>query len=261
MEQMLSRLKLTTVCQGAHCPNLGECFNRGTATFMILGDRCTRNCRFCAVGHVLSPGLPDEKEPGHVAEAVKQAGLTHVVITSVTRDDLPDGGASQFVKTIEAIRNVSPESTIEILVPDFKGDEKALRSVFHARPDVFNHNVETVSRLYDEIRPRAVYRRSLEVLTRAAEAGLVTKSGLMLGLGETRSELQQVFKDLVMAGCRILTLGQYLAPSGEHAPVRRYVPPAEFEELETAARNMGFEQVFAGPFVRSSYRAEELLSK
>jgi lipoyl synthase len=261
MENMLNRLKLATVCQGAHCPNIGECFNRGTATFMILGDHCTRNCRFCAVEHTKVPLPPDEREPDHVAEAVKLAGITHVVITSVTRDDLPDDGAHQFVRTIRAIRKNTPDSTIEILVPDFRGDEASLKAVCDARPDVFNHNVETVPRLYAEVRPQAVYKRSVAVISHAFGEGLVTKSGLMLGLGETEAELKKVFDDLLGAGCRILTMGQYLAPSENHAPVKRYVPPAVFDELADVARNMGFEQVFAGPFVRSSYRAEELLSK
>ncbi|MFO7962380.1 MAG: lipoyl synthase [Desulfobacterales bacterium] len=261
MESMLSRLKLATVCQSAQCPNIGECFHRGTATFMILGDRCTRNCRFCAVPHTTAPLMPDDKEPMHVAQAVKAAGLSHVVITSVTRDDLPDGGAGHFVSTVEAVRKRSPESTVELLIPDFKGEQSSVEAICRVWPDVFNHNVETVPRLYREIRPQADYARSLTVLSQAAEAGLRTKSGLMLGLGETASELENVFQDLVASGCRILTMGQYLAPSRDHAPVRRYIPPEEFDMLASVARKTGFEHVFAGPFVRSSYRAEELLSK
>ena len=258
MERMLGRLKLATVCQSAHCPNIGECFNCGTATFMILGDHCTRNCRFCAVPKATSPLSVDSKEPHNVADAARQLGLTHVVVTSVTRDDLPDGGADQFVKTIVAIRETSPGSTIEVLVPDFKGEESIIKRVCDATPDVFNHNVETVPRLYPGIRPQAVYKRSLAVIRFAAQSGLTVKSGLMLGLGETKEELSEVFKDLADAGCSILTLGQYLAPSKEHAPVVRYVPPEEFDRLAEIARHMGFKEVFSGPFVRSSYRAEEV---
>jgi lipoyl synthase len=261
MEKMFDRRHLSTVCQSAHCPNLGECFNRGTATFMILGDQCTRNCRFCAVAHAQTPPWPDENEPEQVARAVCELGLRHVVITSVTRDDLCDGGAGQFVRTVAAIRKTCPESTIEILVPDFNGDLQVLEVVCNARPDVLNHNVETVPRLYPDIRPQAVYERSLAVLKYAAGVGLTTKSGLMLGLGETADELEQVFYDLVQASCKILTLGQYLAPSKTHAPVKRYVPPEQFDDLGELARQMGFKTVFSGPFVRSSYRADEIYQK
>jgi len=257
MERMLGRLRLATVCQSAYCPNIGECFNRGTATFMILGDQCTRNCRFCAVEHAV-PGPIDLDEPAHVAQAVHQLNLNHVVVTSVTRDDLTNGGAVQFVKTIEAIRKRCPEATVEILVPDFQGDITALNMVCDARPDVFNHNVETVPRLYPDIRPQALYHRSLSVLEYAANKGLNAKSGLMLGLGETSTELRSVFLDLVQVGCEYLTLGQYLSPSKDHAPVVRYVPPEEFDQLAQTARKKGFKEVFAGPFVRSSYRAGEL---
>ena len=258
IERMLGRLRLTTVCQSANCPNLGECFNRGTATFMILGDHCTRNCRFCAVPPATSPLCVDPEEPRNLAEAAHQLGLTHIVVTSVTRDDLSDGGAGQFVKTIDALRKISPASTIEILVPDFKGDESIINKVCHSKPDVFNHNMETVPRLYPSIRPQAVYERSLKVIRIAAASGLIVKSGLMLGLGETTEELSDAFKDLVNAGCSILTLGQYLAPSKDHAPVVRYVPPEEFERLAEIARSTGLKDVFSGPFVRSSYRAEEV---
>ncbi len=261
MEKMLGRLHLSTVCQSAHCPNLGECFNRGTATFMILGDQCTRNCRFCAVAHAETPPAPDENEPEQVARAAAELGLRHVVVTSVTRDDLVDGGAGQFARTVAAIRKICPESAVEILVPDFNGDPRALGAVCDARPDVFNHNVETVPRLYPEVRPQAVYERSLAVLEYAVGAGLTTKSGLMLGLGETPDELDLVFADLVHAGCTILTMGQYLAPSKAHAAVKRYVPPQQFDDLGERARKMGFKAVFAGPFVRSSYRADEIYQK
>ena len=258
IERMLKELGLSTVCQSAHCPNMGECFNRGTATFMILGDQCTRNCRFCAVAHRKSPPAVDPEEPLHLADAAQQLGLSHVVVTSVTRDDLADGGAGQFVKTIAALRKNTPPPTIEILVPDFKGDADAIKRVCDARPDVFNHNMETVPRLYPAIRPQAEYGRSLSVLKLAAQNGLTVKSGLMLGLGETIEEVLSVFKDLMAVDCAIVTLGQYLPPSDEHAPVVRYIPPEEFDQWAEKARDIGFRQVFSGPFVRSSYRAEEV---
>ena len=259
MEKRLERLRLATVCQSAHCPNLGECFGRGTATFMILGIRCTRRGRFCAVGK--GPSLPvDPDEPDHVAQAVRSLGLTHAVVTSVTRDDLPDGGAGQFVRTIQQIRTTCDSVRVETLVPDFNGSIPALQAVCTARPDVFNHNIETVSRLYGAVRPGAGYRRSLSVLSYAGGRGLWTKSGLMLGLGETETEIRQTLMDLRRAGCAALTLGQYLSPSKDHFPVARYVSPAEFDEWEKIARSMGFKAVAAGPLVRSSYRAEELMT-
>ena len=258
IERMLEELRLLTVCQSAHCPNLGECFSRGTVTFMILGDQCTRNCRFCAVAHTKMPPAVDPDEPLHLADAAQQLGLSHVVVTSVTRDDLADGGAGQFVKTIAALRKNTPPPTIEILVPDFKGEPDAIKRVCDARPDVFNHNMETVPRLYPAIRPQAEYGRSLSVLNLAAQNGLTVKSGLMLGLGETIEEVLSVFKDLVAVDCAILTLGQYLAPSDEHAPVVRYIPPEEFDLWAEKARDIGFREVFSGPFVRSSYHAEEV---
>lgn len=251
---------LHTVCEEALCPNLGECFSSGTATFMILGDRCTRDCRFCAIRH--GPhALPDPEEPNRVAEAVEGLALEYVVITSVTRDDVPDGGAGLFAQTIHAIRKRMPETKIEVLIPDFKGNRDALRTVVAARPDVLNHNIETVPRLYPAARPQAVYERSLDLLrgVRAIDASMRTKSGLMLGLGERTFELKEVFRDLLDASCRILTLGQYLRPSPGHLPVERYVPPEEFDALRFVALNMGFEQVASGPFVRSSYHAKELL--
>ncbi len=258
IEKLLADLNLSTVCRSAQCPNIGECFNRGTATFMILGNRCTRNCRFCAVEHgaVFSP--PDPDEPENVVRAAKHLRLTHMVVTSVTRDDLADGGAGQFIKTIEAFKRELPGSTIEILTPDFQGDMSVVAAVCKAGPDVYNHNVETVPRLYPSIRPQAVYQRSLDVLKTAAASGLRVKSGLMLGLGETAEELASVFKDLAACGCSILTMGQYLAPSSRHAPVVRYIPPEEFDRLGEIARLEGFKEVFSGPFVRSSYRAEEI---
>lgn len=256
MEHMLDRLGLATVCQSAHCPNIGECFNRGAATFMILGNLCTRNCRFCAVNHGI-PETPDINEPENVAKAAYKLGLRHIVVTSVTRDDLNDGGADQFVKTIQAIRRLCPDSTIEILVPDFRGNMNSLKKVCEAKPDIFNHNIETVPGLYKSIRPKARYFRSIRIIEYAANMGMDVKSGLMLGLGETFTELKEVFKDLVFAGCRYLTLGQYLSPSEYHAPVVRYIEPHEFDQLAQNARLEGFKEVYSGPFVRSSYRADE----
>ncbi len=257
MEKALQKLQLATVCQSAQCPNLGECFARGTATFMILGTKCTRRCRFCAV----DKGFPkevDKKEPERVARAVQLLGLKYTVITSVTRDDLPDGGGSQFIRTIEQIRMMCPGVGIEVLIPDFRGLLQPLKQVCEACPDVLNHNIETVPRLYSFIRPIAKYRRSLGVLEYAARQGLNVKSGLMLGLGETKKEIIQTLKDLKLAGCMYLTLGQYLAPSGNHFPVVRFVPPEEFEELAETARLIGFSGVAAGPLVRSSYRADQM---
>lgn len=257
-EKMLSALgSLNTVCQSARCPNIGECFERGTATFMILGNRCTRNCNFCAVPSG-SPLLPDEGEPEQVAKAAESLGLSYVVVTSVTRDDLPDGGAGQFAETIRAIRRRLPSARVEVLVPDFAGSEKALTTVLEPGPDVLNHNLETIPRLYPEVRPRADYGRSLGLLRRAKEmmAEGTTKSGLMLGLGERKEEVIRVLEDLRGAGCDIVTLGQYLSPSPGHLPVRRYVAPEEFDELREEAMRLGFGHVEAGPLVRSSYHAE-----
>lgn len=250
---------LHTVCEEALCPNLGECYSSGTATFIILGDRCTRNCRFCAIEH--GPlSLPDPEEPERVAEAVENLGLEYVVITSVTRDDVPDGGAGIFAETIHAVRRRMPKTEIEVLIPDFQGHRDALRSVVEARPDVLNHNVETVPRLYPSVRPQAIYQRSLDLLRSvgAIDASMPTKSGLMLGLGESPYELNEVFRGLLDTGCRILTLGQYLRPSSNHLPVERYVPPDEFDALRLVALDMGFDEVASGPFVRSSYHAKEL---
>lgn len=258
MTDLLGNLRLDTVCQQAHCPNLGECFNRGTATFMILGATCTRACRYCAVGKG-RPEAPDPGEPERVGRAVAALGLRHAVVTSVTRDDLPDGGAAHFAATIAAIRRHRPDATVEVLVPDFAGDTAALEQVIAARPDVCNHNIETVRRLFPDIRPRAGYDLSLRLLGRAAELGLSTKSGLMLGLGESEAEVLETMEDLRGAGCRSLTLGQYLAPSREHAPIDRYVTPSAFAALARTARDMGFAGVSSGPLVRSSYRAEAML--
>jgi len=254
-----ARESLHTVCQGAHCPNQAECFNRGTATFMILGDTCTRDCRFCAVT-AGKPLPPDLGEPQRVAEAAARLGLRHVVVTSVTRDDLPDGGAGLFADTIRAIRARLPKVAIEVLVPDFLGREEDLLTVLAAQPDVFNHNLETVRRLQPEIRPAADYERSLAVL-RFAAAGTprpTVKSGLMVGLGETDDELREAIADLRHAGCDLLTIGQYLAPSRKHAPVQRFVPPEMFAEYARYATGLGFRGVASGPMVRSSYHADRL---
>ena len=250
---------LHTVCREARCPNREECFARGTATFMILGATCTRCCRFCAV-HQGEPSLPDPDEPRRVAEAAVQMSLDHVVMTSVTRDDLPDGGAGAFAETIRALRVRRPGIRIEVLIPDFRGDEIALQTVLDARPDVLNHNLETVKRLYPEVRPEAVYDRSLELLGRVGRHApdMVVKSGLMLGLGEHPDELEAALKDLLAAGCRTFTLGQYLQPRKECLPVARFVPPAEFDAWYKTALGMGFHRVAAGPLVRSSYHAEAL---
>lgn len=250
---------LHTVCQEARCPNQGECFSRGTAVFLILGDSCTRRCRFCAVTQG-TPQEPDPDEPGRVAEAAGRMTLEYVVVTSVTRDDLADGGAGLFAETIRLLRAGRPAGRIEVLIPDFQGDEAALRTVLDARPDVLNHNLETVASLYPEVRPQAIYHRSLELLRRAAARapGIAVKSGLMLGLGECPEEVEATLHDLLAAGCQILTLGQYLQPKRGCLPVARYLPPAEFDGWREVALDMGFTQVASGPLVRSSYHAEEL---
>jgi lipoic acid synthetase len=250
------RLDLHTVCEEAHCPNIAECWAHRTATFMLLGDTCTRNCGFCAVTHG-RPLTVDPAEPGRVASAVASLGLRHVVVTSVNRDDLDDGGAGHFASTARAIKAKVPGCRVEVLVPDFQGNLDAVASVMTAPIDVFNHNVETVPRLYGRVRPGAKYPRSLAVLAAAAkgQTRVPTKAGLMLGLGEERHELLSVFQDLRAVGCRVLTLGQYLRPSIDHLPVERYVPPEEFSELRADALGLGFDHVEAGPLVRSSYHA------
>ena len=257
MQKRLADLELATVCQSAHCPNLGECFANGTATFMIMGTRCTRKCRFCAVDKG-APAPLDAGEPQRVAVAVGRMGVTHAVVTSVTRDDLPDGGAGHFAETIRRIHRQCPGVSVEVLVPDFGGALSAFDTVCAAGPDVLNHNIETVPRLYSSIRPMANYRRSLGIVAYAGSKGVITKSGLMLGLGETEREIRNVLRDLKTAGCMRLTIGQYLAPSRGHAPVVRYVPPEEFGMWAETARNMGFGAVASGPLVRSSYRAAEM---
>lgn len=253
---MLEDLHLATVCQEARCPNQCECFARGTATFMILGRTCTRGCTFCAV-HGGCPEDLDLEEPGRVAEAAERLGLRHVVVTSVTRDDLPDGGSAQFARTIRAIHERCG-ATVEVLTPDFQGRTEDIDRVADAHPDIFNHNVETVPRLYPEVRPEADYRRSLDLLERVAGRGLVAKSGLMLGLGEREEEILRVMEDLREAGCRALTLGQYLRPSEAHHEVVEFVTPEQFDRLRRRGLQMGFDGVAGGPFVRSSYNAGEL---
>jgi len=257
--KLLDELRLETVCDNARCPNRMECYSQKTATFMILGNTCTRPCGFCAVAR----GRPDQvesDEPQRLAEAAARMGLRHVVITSVTRDDLPDGGAEHFFDCVTAVRRRTT-ATVEVLTPDFIGNDAALDRVLQAVPEVFNHNTETVPRLYRQVRgPRSEYRWTLRLLRRAAryDASIKTKSGLMLGLGETRQEVLDVLADLLDRGCRLLTLGQYLQPSSKHLSVTRYLPPDEFIELGEAARRMGFEKVASGPFVRSSYHAREM---
>jgi lipoic acid synthetase len=255
-KRLVRDLRLHTVCEEAHCPNVGECWGQRTATFMLLGEVCTRNCAFCAVAHG-RPQAVDPYEPQRVAEAVVRLGLRHVVVTSVDRDDLPDGGAGHFARTAEAIKRRVPDCAVEVLIPDFQGDPAAVETVADAPIDILNHNTETVPRLYKRVRPGAKYERSLDLLRHAKKhrPGLLTKSGLMLGLGEEREELLGVLVDLAATGCNILTLGQYLRPSGSQLAVERYLAPAEFAELRQEALRLGFRHVESGPLVRSSYHA------
>jgi len=255
-EQVVETHGLNSVCFSAHCPNIAECWASGTATLMLLGNVCTRRCGFCAV---LS-GVPkayDPHEPERVAQAVEQMKLKFAVLTSVARDDLPDGGATVFAESIRAIRRRCPGVGVEVLIPDFLGNKELLDIVLEAEPDVLNHNIETVARLQQKVRPSARYDRSLEVLRRAATAGLVAKSGLMLGLGETNSEVKQALRDLREQGVELITIGQYLRPDDDHLPVERYATPDEFEELRVFARELGFAHVESAPLVRSSYHAEQ----
>ena len=258
LKALVEELRLHTVCESARCPNIGDCWERRTATFMILGDICTRSCGFCAIA-TGRPGPIDEEEPVRVAEAVARLGLRHAVITSVNRDEQPDGGAHVFAGVIREIRRRCPQTSVEVLIPDFKGVWWALDMVLDARPDILNHNIESVPRLYSIVRPQAKYERSLELLARARArgAGILTKSGMMLGLGETLAEVRQSMRDLRAVGCDILTLGQYLRPSRQHLPVVRYVPPEEFAQLREEGLAMGFRHVESGPLVRSSYHADE----
>ena len=261
VRRTVERLSLHTVCEEARCPNIYECWGARTATFMILGDVCTRRCGFCAV-LTGTPRRVDPLEPAHLAEAVERMGLAHAVITSVDRDDLPDGGASHFAAVIGAVRGRVPACAVEVLTPDFRGAPDALRIVLGAAPDVFAHNIETIPRLYRTVRPGSVYRHSLSLLARAKEAGArVTKSGLMLGLGETRDEVGGVLADLAGARVDIVTIGQYLQPTAGHLPVARYVPPDEFEEIRSESLPLGFRHVEAGPLVRSSYHASRHLTQ
>jgi lipoate synthase len=255
-EKLLRSLKLNTVCEGAQCPNIDECFGRKTTTFMILGNICTRGCRFCAVEKGIAY-QPDPNEPMHVAEASKILGLRHIVITSVTRDDLPDGGAEHYFKTVGAIKALNPSATIELLIPDLKGNWKALKRILDAKPDILNHNLETVASLYKTVRPQADYGRSLELLRKAKEidSGIYTKSGIMVGLGEKVEEVNALMDDLRAVCCDIITIGQYLRPSENHLEVFEYVHPNDFEAYRVTAMQKGFRYAASGPFVRSSYNA------
>jgi len=259
VRSILNGTDLHTVCEEAHCPNLGECFSRGTATFLILGRVCTRNCGFCAVEHGI-PITTDETEPEKVAQAVQKMGLHYVVITSVTRDDLPDGGAYLFSKAIQAIRALDPKIRIEVLIPDFQGKYSSLEIVLKECPDVLNHNIETVARLYPVVRPQAAYQRSLDLLRRSKEDHpyIPTKSGFMLGLGETQEEILELLRDLREVRCDFLTIGQYLQPRPDRLPVVRFITPDEFEDYKRVGEGMGFRAVSSGPFVRSSFHAFEM---
>ena len=259
MKSMLEGLSLATICEEAECPNIGECFRQRTATFLILGRACTRNCCFCAVEHG-TPAPVDSQEPHHLVQAVRQLDLRHVVITSVTRDDLPDGGAAHFAACVTAVHD-NASAIVEVLVPDFQGDEAALRTILNSHPEVFGHNLEVVPRLYPQLRSRASYERSLRLLKRAKElrADTRVKSGLMVGVGEAEQEVLDVLSDLRAVGCDLVTIGQYLRPSAAHYPVIEYVHPETFDRYTQAARRMGFQGVMCGPFVRSSFHAGELL--
>ncbi|MBI4840015.1 MAG: lipoyl synthase [candidate division NC10 bacterium] len=256
MKVLLGGSRLHTVCEEARCPNQGECWTRGTATFMLLGDTCTRSCGFCAVT-TGRPGPPDPEEPRHVAEVSRRLGLSFVVVTSVARDDLKDGGAAQFAATVRAIHELNPVAQVEVLVPDFKTNRESIRTVVESQPTVFNHNLETVERLSKQVRVQARYHRSLDVLRIAKEMGQpVTKTGIMLGLGETEAEVLTLMRDARAAGCDILTIGQYLQPTKQHLPVVEFVHPDRFKALEEAGYTLGFKAVYSGPLVRSSYHAE-----
>lgn len=257
---LLKQGELHTICQSAKCPNISECWSHRTATFLILGDTCTRNCAFCAVKKG-TPSPLSEDEASRVAEAASILGLRYVVITSVTRDDLPDGGAFAFAETIKIVRRKIDSVKVEVLIPDFKGSDEALMTVIAAQPDIINHNVEVPESIYPAInRPKENYKRTLKVLKRTKEFGAITKSGMMIGLGETNKDILQTFSDLRQAGCSLLTIGQYLQPTKRNAPVRKYYTPLEFEQLKRIALDFGFEEVEAGPLVRSSYRAHRMFN-
>ncbi len=261
LAHMLKDMKLNTVCKEANCPNMGECYSKHTATFMIMGSECTRNCRFCNV----APGMPghlDPEEPQHIAEVVRDLGLKHVVITQVTRDDLADGGAAHMAKTVRAVKETCPGVTVEVLISDLKGDKDALAVVLAAQPDVMNHNVEMVSHLYRKVRPQAIYERSLKVLSNSKEIApqTLTKTGFMVGLGETDEEVYTLMDDILATGCDILTISQYLQPTEEHWKLDRYVTPEQFDHYKDVALEKGFKFVASSPLVRSSYRAHEALT-
>ncbi len=260
VEDVLKRYSLNTVCEEANCPNRMECFSRKTATFMILGKECSRNCRFCNVSHGTLEKV-NPKEPENLASAAVEMGLKHVVITTVTRDDLPDGGAGHFAKVVDAIRSKDSSITIELLISDLKGRKEDIKTIVDAKPEIINHNVETVPRLYSEIRPMAIYERSLDVLKQVKEMDdtILTKSGMMMGLGEKEEEVIEVMKDLRNIDCDFLTLGQYLRPSEKHYPVIEYVTPETFKRYETKAKELGFKFIASGPFVRSSYKAADAM--
>jgi lipoic acid synthetase len=262
MQSMLNAGNLHTVCESANCPNIGECFSQKTCTFMILGNICTRNCRFCAVEHGRSPLPVDQEEPKAVALSAKQLNLAYVVVTSVTRDDLPDGGAGHFATTIQEIRQALPTAKVEVLIPDLLGQLASLQQIIDARPEVISHNIETVPRLYKDVRPQAIYERSLELLKRVSDSRKnIAKAGIMLGLGERHEEVLQTMLDMKAAGCQILTIGQYLRPSAQHHPIMEYIHPTAFKMWEEKAYELGFSQVVSGPMVRSSYHAGQCYSK
>jgi lipoic acid synthetase len=260
MDLLLKELNLHTVCDSALCPNRGECFKKGTATFMILGNICTRNCQFCAVEKG-KPLLVDQEEPYHIAQAAKHLNLRHIVVTSVTRDDLSDGGAKHFAQTIIEVKKILPKITIEVLVPDFEGSWEALKIVIDAQPEVINHNIETVARLYQLVRPKAAYKRSLELLrqVKIRDKHIISKSGIMVGLGEEKEEVVKAMKDLREVNCDIFTIGQYLKPSPHHLKVDSYIHPDKFEEYQKIGISLGFKYVASAPLVRSSYHAGEIL--
>lgn len=260
VKEILRDLALNTVCEEASCPNIGECFNVGTATFLIMGPACTRACPYCDIDFEKKPKALDPTEPARLAEAVRRLRLNHVVITSVNRDDLPDGGAAQFVRCIEAVRTISPQTTIEVLIPDLCGNWNALEIILQAKPEVLNHNTETVPRLYRRVRPQGNYQRSLELLQRTHELApeVYTKSGLMVGLGETDAEIREVMQDLRAASCDILTIGQYLQPSQKHLGVAQFITPEQFDAWREYGELLGFLQVVSSPLTRSSYHAEQV---
>jgi lipoic acid synthetase len=260
VKEILRDLALNTVCEEASCPNIGECFNAGTATFLIMGPACTRACPYCDIDFEKKPKALDPTEPTRLAEAVRRMQLNHVVITSVNRDDLPDGGASQFVKCIDAIHENSPQTTIEVLIPDLCGNWQALETILQAKPEVLNHNTETIPRLYRNVRPQGNYQRTLELLQRSRQIspGIYTKSGIMVGLGETDTEVRQVMEDLRSVDCDILTIGQYLQPSQKHLQVSDFIAPLQFANWQAFGEELGFLQVVSSPLTRSSYHAEQV---